>query len=54
MIIQTHVNDSLVPYQGPVIIRPKKGSGNKTFTRRERRQYGQTPVRNSIRGGVAM
>ncbi|MFO7773389.1 MAG: hypothetical protein R6V59_05570 [Dehalococcoidia bacterium] len=54
MIIQRHVNEALFPYQGPVIIRPRRRSGKKRLTRREKRQYRQTPVRNFMKRGVAM
>jgi hypothetical protein len=54
MIIQRHVNEALFPYQGPVIIRPRRRSGKKSLTRRDKRQYGQTSLRNFLRRGVAM
>ena len=54
MLKQRYLNEALFPYQGPVIIRPRRGSYKKGLTRREKKQYRQTPVRNFIKGGVAM
>jgi hypothetical protein len=49
MIMQRHVNEALYPYQGPVTIRPRRGSGKKGLTRRDKRQYRQTSVGNSMK-----
>lgn len=49
---QRYVSEALFPCQGPVSSMPRRASGKKGVARREKRQYQQASVSNSLKRGM--